>query len=156
MTTRFPAKGMKALLAKFPKAEKLVQLRIFDREGNVLCLEGPITADEASAIARRALGLPKAGDPVNEEPRLCEGGCGCTDSDTALSIRRHGKTICENCAWDHDHGEEDCGWQCVEIPASLRKTHRKGKCGTHCPNPKTWAAGADEPAPLDKSVAEEP
>lgn len=74
-----------------------------------------------------------------EHVRLCEGGCGCTDSDTSLSERRHGKTICENCAWEHDHGEEDCGWQCEEIPIMLRRMHRGGKCSQHCPDPRTWA-----------------
>lgn len=59
------------MLAKFPAAERIVQVRIFDREGNVVEVEGPITAAEARVIARRAMGLSETPDSLDDssEPR---------------------------------------------------------------------------------------
>ena len=66
----------------------------------------------------------------------CEKRCvGCGDDGDMTE--RHGERVCENCAWAHDHGEDDCGSECSEIPEPLRRLHRThGKCGTHCPNAK--------------------
>lgn len=91
-------------------------------------------------VRREALSETEAA--VREESRLCDGGCGTDSSMAAISEVRHGRHLCENCAWEHDHGEEDCGWECSEIPAAVLKKHRQGKCGTFCPNPKKAFASA--------------
>ncbi len=67
--------------------------------------------------------------------RFCEGGCGTPESALSIESTRHDRALCENCVWEHDHGEEDCGWRCEETPAALREKHAKGKCSTFCPNP---------------------
>jgi hypothetical protein len=56
---KFPSKGMRAMLAEFPDAERIVQLRIFQRDGGMLSVEGPITADEAKTIFGAAVGDQK-------------------------------------------------------------------------------------------------
>lgn len=53
---RFPSQGMKRLLARFPDAKKLVQCRVFDREGNVVCVEGAVEDGVGMSILRAALG----------------------------------------------------------------------------------------------------
>lgn len=66
----------------------------------------------------------------------CEKRCESCGDDGTMS-QRHGQRLCENCAWDHDHGEDDCGWECSEIPEPLLRLHRTiGKCGTFCSKPK--------------------
>lgn len=54
--TRFPSKGMRAMRAEFPKAERIVQVRIIMKDGSHMCIEGPVTTDEARAIVQAALG----------------------------------------------------------------------------------------------------
>ena len=54
--TRFPSKGMKAIRAEFPKAERIVQLRLLMKDGSSMCIEGPVTIDEARVIVQAALG----------------------------------------------------------------------------------------------------
>lgn len=55
MSTRFP-EAMHRLRARFPKAERIVQVRIFSPDGDILTMEGPCTLAEAGLIARVAFG----------------------------------------------------------------------------------------------------
>lgn len=61
--SRFPSMGMKALLAKHPKAERCVQIRIFNRDGDVIELEGPCTNEEAKAIVAHAFAPMRTSQP---------------------------------------------------------------------------------------------
>jgi hypothetical protein len=47
---------MRVMLMDFPRAERLVQVRLFDRTGNVVTVEGPITRAEYDAIFITATG----------------------------------------------------------------------------------------------------
>lgn len=62
---RFPSMGMKRLLAKHPKAERCVQIRIFNRAGDVVTVEGACTDEAAKEIFKHAVGpmlFTKSGD----------------------------------------------------------------------------------------------
>ncbi len=48
--SKFPRKGMKALLAEFPEEERVVQVRIAKRSGSYVTVEGPISEIETRAI----------------------------------------------------------------------------------------------------------
>ena len=56
--SRFPT-GMRALLAKYPEASHVVQLRVFDRDGNVVAFEGPVSVGEAQVILQRVFGFAR-------------------------------------------------------------------------------------------------
>lgn len=66
--TKFPSKGMRAIRAEFPKAERIVQLRLLMKDGSHLCIEGPVTTDEARTIVQAALGQrPLSGAELAEK-----------------------------------------------------------------------------------------
>lgn len=54
--SRFPSKGMRAIRAEFPDAERIVQLRLLMKDGSFLSIEGPVTVEEAKVIAQAACG----------------------------------------------------------------------------------------------------
>ena len=41
--------------AKFPKAERMVQIRVFNHAGDTVTVEGPVTNEEAGLILRTAI-----------------------------------------------------------------------------------------------------
>jgi len=68
MTTRFPSKGVRAIRAEFPKAERIVQVRVIMKDGSHMCIEGPCTTDEARVIVQAALGQkPLSGADLAEK-----------------------------------------------------------------------------------------
>ena len=54
MTMKFM--GRRALRAKFPKAECIVQVRIITERNSTIDVEGPIGDDDATRILRLAMG----------------------------------------------------------------------------------------------------
>lgn len=73
--SRFPAMGVKALLAKYPQADQVVQLRLATRDGTVVCLEGILPAALGSAIFHAFFG-PKQGASSTEEANVTRAVCG--------------------------------------------------------------------------------
>lgn len=66
--SRFPSKGMRAIRAEHPKAERIVQVRIIMKDGRFMCIEGPVTTDEARTIVQAALGQrPLTGPELAEK-----------------------------------------------------------------------------------------
>jgi len=57
--------GLRALKAKFSKAESIVQVRVVTKNRNVIEIEGPVSEEEASQIIKLSMG---------------ETACGCGDS----------------------------------------------------------------------------
>lgn len=54
MGDRFPSMGMKAMLARFPRATHCVQMRVFSRDA-VVSFEGPATKAHAQLVLDTAL-----------------------------------------------------------------------------------------------------
>lgn len=59
---------MRAIRAEFPKAERIVQVRLIMKDGSHMCIEGPCTVDEARVIVHAALGQkPLSGADLAEK-----------------------------------------------------------------------------------------
>jgi hypothetical protein len=56
----FPANSMKAIAAKYPNAERFIQVRIFTRDGDIASLEGPCSEEQVRAVLGPLLGITPA------------------------------------------------------------------------------------------------